>query len=181
MEDVRLIDAGPRRYPEEPAAAQWMHKLDAILATFDEEKPNALVWLDWDVYLAAPLPRNFWRRLAQGQPLQSPLRRFVRSQCSWRSRDCGVLSHGSWMYFRGRELVVHVADLMRSRPDWRDEHAVSWLVDQRLGGWPNDGGERYRAAGYEPYCYRQRACVHQPEVIIFEGGPRAKYRPLARG
>lgn len=144
--------------------SMWRHKLEILRLAL--ENYRHVVWLDWDCWLHAPLPASFWDRLARGADIQAKMRQYKRRQCPWRKQDLRCVPSAAWIYLRNRSLADRMLEIHDEFPRWREEQAMAYAIDERIGGW--QGAEVYAELGYEPYCFNVRGQLHQPEVYLFD-------------
>lgn len=127
-------------------------KFDAILDALRDYP--ACVWLDWDVRTVAPVPADFWQRMAKGRPLQTALRQGLRNPPSWWRKNAGrrFQHDGAFIYVRGTETAQRLRELADEHLAWTDEMVIGLLADEMQGGrWRNL--RSYVNWHYVPYCY----------------------------
>lgn len=136
--------------------SMWRHKLDAIHHALYQAE--AVIWLDWDCRQVAPLPLDFWEKLAAGPPFRASLRSYLGVQAGWRTirPDKRLVPHGAWQYYRRENTTDTIGDVIAAHkthyPTKTDETAVAKYLDLLHGGWI---GEEQWKATYEPDCYDQ--------------------------
>ena len=141
----------------------FRHKIEIIRCALKEY--DEVVWLDWDCYPIAPLPDNFWSRIAEGQPYKACLKKLGRPHCMWRdTRDNQLyIPSGGFIYMRGldmaEKLVKHWEEI--GGPD-NDEYAMAKLGDVLSGGW---NGPREYCLMFEPFCCTTKRCRVCPEDL----------------
>jgi len=148
----------------------YRHKLDIIeyaMRDFDE-----IVFLDWDCVPTAPLPDDFWERMADKAPFQANLFQYRTKKCLWRDKDWRKVCNGGFLYLRDHqiamdfiqnyhELEMWVTDQKYKRENqgkklrfrekaliFDDEPAITKWVDDDMGGWK--GMDKYWDS-YEPH------------------------------
>lgn len=144
--------------------SMWRHKLeilDLALQEFDE-----VIWLDWDCWLHAPLPPEFWEHLNNGARLQASLRMYRRRQCRWRNSDPRKVPSAAWIYLRCRELSSQLLRTHDQYPLLREEQVMARTIDDLMGGW--QGPSAWFDQGYEPFCFYVRGQLRSPLLHLFD-------------
>lgn len=157
----------------------WRHKYPCVRDALD--KYPACVWLDLDTVLEAPLPTDFWGRMAQGADFQATLQQNFRKRAGWRMQqkwpgkgpadeDARKTPAGACLYFRGLRAIEIVERLYAERPFEWDLHILARLEEELQGGqW--QGLEAYAKSGIEPYCHslgkKEGRQLFKPQERIF--------------
>lgn len=148
--------------------SMWRHKLESFRLALQQYEH--VIWLDWDVHQIRPLPTDFWSTLAKGQPIQAVLRQYRRPQCPWRLLGKRIVVHGAFVYCRSLLLIERTIDVHAQHFSYyTDETAISFVIDELLGGWP--GINEYRNAGFSPSCYDQRKKYVHPDPMYQHPDP----------
>lgn len=101
--------------------AKWTHKLWTwVLAA---EKYGKFVYLDWDVELTAPLPRDYAPK-AFAKPLQATLRQYFNRKCLWRKLHQRKTPCASYVQFGDPTVAKKIWDLWIKMGKPRKEEAV---------------------------------------------------------
>ncbi len=133
------------------------------------EHADAAVWLDWDVRLIKPLPKDFWGRINSGGAIQAPLGKgYKNKQCPWRAVQPRILHHTFFLYVRDLSVAERLLQVAAAHSQEYDEPIVGRVFDEVSGGW--QGTDAYKRDGYEPYCCGFCSpvfMVHQPEEEVF--------------
>lgn len=134
------------RNPEEEGRinwglSMWRHKLEALIAAFNDQKPAGIIWLDWDTIISRPVDHVLRDRLSVGARFQGRNRQYCNPHAPWRSPEFGKrrIYHGGCFYVRDAEIVRAAIKIQAEQYRlMTDETALTKVVDDVILG-----GERH--------------------------------------
>jgi hypothetical protein len=138
---------------------QWRRKVISMRRTLEEHEQ--VLWLDIDCVLTRPIPPDFWRLLARGAALQAPLQEHDRRHAFFRQGNAARYLIGGWCWYcRETSILDRLLEIMDEHPDFIDEHALSFAIDEMTGGW--QGPDHYRERGHHLPWVRARHILYAP-------------------
>lgn len=164
-----LVNDEPYAY--HPTRQIYQHKLEAhqyMLDDYDE-----VVFLDWDTYIKAPLPDDFWDVMNEKDVFQGALRSYRSPRLKHRetTKANKAIPTGAFVYMRGSDIAEKLLRHNQSGPNkWSCEPAMGMLVDEITDGWK--GFEVYWER-FEPVFYTARK---SPYKFALLRGEKAKHK-----
>jgi len=145
FEDVKLIDKRPCVWDMKKHI--YRHKVEiwnAALKDFDE-----VVFLDWDCFPVAKIPKNFWKVMSKGPDLQGALYCYKRRKNHWRRKASRTVIAATFLYMRGKDMVPEMIRMWKKyKKPWSEESLLMRYWDETNGGWK--GVDYYVDNGFEP-------------------------------
>jgi len=130
--DCKLLDNKPIVWDMD--TKQFRHKFEAFKAAAEDF--DKFVFLDWDMMVVKPLPKDFWDVLAQKQSFQAIMRIYHRKKAMWRKAGGSrTIPCGSFVYIGDKKLPLKLIEYWEKMGQpWGEEVVFAKYTEDLMGG-----------------------------------------------